>query len=149
MKKIIYIFLILLLLCGCNKKVNKKIEKEKKEVGTMLTCEEKNITYTYYYNKDEDTYYKATYLAKYKYDNEDDALLKLDELKKEWYDNFADKIMDVDFKVNDNTAFISITAFRDTDAYDYKYYFGDRYNISIDEVNKSFNDKCLIKPIKK
>ena len=149
MKKSVYLLLIIILLCGCQKKEEEKPKKEKQEVGTMLTCSVDNITYGFYYNTDEEYYYKATYLAKYKYDNEKEALDKLDKIQKEWYENYGDSLVEIDFKVNDNTTFVTITAFHDTDQNLYETFFGDRYNLNIDDINKSFNNDCLIKPIKK
>ena len=149
MKKILLILVVALLLCGCKNNNKKEIKKSNREQRTMLTCEENDITYMFYYDNEDEPYYKATYLEKKKFKTEKEAEEYQEEFLKKWHEKYADELITLDLRINDNTSFINVSAIHDTKEELYKDFFGDRYNLNKNDINKTFNNDCLIKPIKK
>ena len=148
MKKIIYALIIMILVCGCGKKLEKP-KKYERQTRTMLTCEENNITYMFYFEDEEKSYYKATYLEKKSFKTEKEAEKYQEEFQNNWNELYLDELMTVDYKIEEKKSFINVSAIPSTPENIYKDFFGDRYNLNMDDINKSFNNNCLIKPIKK
>ena len=150
MKKIIYILIIMLLITGCKKEDKNNKKESNRETRTMLTCTlNDEITYMFYYDKEDEPYYKADYLEKKKFASDEEAEAYQEEFYRIWVEQYADKLLTLEYRVNENTSFINISAFHDTDEDIYNIFFGDRYNLNMNDMNKLFNDECLIKPIKK
>ena len=154
MKKIVTLLLILMLV-GCGtKKVDKKDDiddqSNKDEYNkTLLTCQEDDKLFYYYFENDKNYYYKATMTTHYDFKNDDDANDYEKKLHDEWQSKYEDSLTDIELRVNEGKTYISISAFNYSDKDAYVHYFGDRYNLSKEEINKTFNNECLIKSIKK
>lgn len=154
MKKIVAIFLVLMLV-GCGNKVDEKKDNSSKQSNkdeynkTMLTCQEDDKIFYYYFENDKDYYYKAMMTTHYDFDTDEDAKNYEKKLHDEWQSSYEDSMTDIELRVNEGKAYISISAFNYSDKEAYTHYFGDRYNLSKEEINKSFNNECLIKSIKK
>lgn len=152
MKKTIIMLLILILVgCGVKEEKSNNIESTSKDEynKTLLTCHDDKKTFYYYFENDKDYYYKATMTTHYDFKTEDEAKNYEKKLHDYWQNNFEDSLTDIELRVNENKTFISVSAFNYSDKDAYLYYFGDRYNMSKEEINKSFNKECLIKSIKK
>ena len=148
MKKIVYLLIILLLISGCGKK--KEIEKKyERETRTMLTCEDNDVTYMFYFENNTKPYYKATYLEQKEFKSKKDAEEYQEEFQNNWNEKYIDQLITIDYKIEDTKSFINITAIPATPEEIYLDFFGNRYNLNLDEINASFNNNCLIKPIKK
>lgn len=145
MKKVFILILILLILTGCKNKQ----EKENIKQNILLTCDETNATYYFYYENETDSYYKAVYTINYQFKTEKEANDYEQILLDNWKNKYSESIMEIETAVFDTTTYVTITAFKYTDESKYKDYFKDRYNLNMNDMNKSFNNKCLIKPIKK
>ena len=149
MKKISILLILLLIMTGCkNTKSDKKIEV-KREERTLLTCEVDDVTYMFYYDKEEEPYYKAVYLETKIFKNEEAAEKYQEKFVSNWKEKYQDTLIEYDMRINENTSFINVSAIHDTDENMYKDFFGDRYNLNMEDMNKTFNNDCLIKPIKK
>ena len=144
MKKVLILFVFIFLLTACT---NKKVQK--KEIGTkkMLTCYEENVTYYYYFENDVDNYYMAKYLMEYEFKTNKEAVDYYNILYNEWEKKYTNSNMILDLKIEENVLKVSVMAYNDTDLDSYKNFFKDRYNLNLQDINKTFNDKCLIKPI--
>ena len=149
MKKILYILIILLLVTGCGKEKKLKKLESKREEKTMLTCSAGDVTYMFYYSNDKDPYYKADYLEKKVFDSDEEAIEYQEEFFEIWVEKYADELLSLEYRENEKTSFINISAMHDTKEEIYKEFFGDRYNLKMDDMNKTFANNCLIKPIKK
>lgn len=144
MKKLLILFICLFLLTACtNKKEEKEIVSEKK----MLTCTDRHITYYYYFNNDTDSYYMAKYLMEYEFKTEREARDLYNIKANEWDNNYQNSNMEMDLKIDGSVLTVTITSYEDSNYENYKEFFGDRYNLNLKELNSTFNDKCLIKPI--
>lgn len=154
MKKV-GLLLLIIILVGCGNKDNKaKDNKEnnnyKDEYNkTLLTCQEDDKLFYYYFENDKNYYYKAMMTTNYKFSNDTEAKEYEEKLHNEWIEKYEDSDMDIELRVNEGKTFISISAFNYSDKDAYVHYFGDRYNLSKEEINKTFNNDCLIKSIKK
>jgi len=151
MKKIIMLLLIIILVgCGNKKELKENIDDFKDEYNkTLLTCKEDDKTYYYYFENDKDYYYKAMMTTHYDFNSDREAKEYEEKLHNEWIEKYEESNMDIELRVNEKKTFISISAFNYSDKESYIHYFGDRYNLSKEEINKTFNNECLIKSIKK
>lgn len=144
MKKFLILVVFIFLLTACT---NKKEEKKKESLKNMLTCYEENVTYYYYFNNRTDNYYMAKYLMEYEFKTNKEAKDYYDILFNEWEKDYTNSNMVLDLKLDENILKVSITAYSDADLESYKMFFKERYNLNMNGINKTFNDKCLIKPI--
>ena len=150
MKKILYILIILLLVTGCKKEEKLKKLEPKREEKIMLTCSlNKEVTYMFYYNNEEEPYYKADYLEKKIFDSDEEAIEYQEEFFNIWVEKYLDELLTLEYRENEKTSFINISAMHDTNEEVYNVFFGDRYNLNMEDMNKTFDNNCLIKPIKK
>lgn len=137
------VLIILLLLAGCSSK--KIIEPKENTTMTLYICEEEYYTYYYYFNDGIDIYSKAEAKYNLQYGELTDATNK-----KEYLDNlflseeYKSSSLDLSTNIEGTTLYVTITANNNTPYELYKLYFGDRYNLTKEEINKTFNHKCLI-----
>lgn len=149
MKKVLCVLIIMLLVCGCKNNKKDIIKKSNREQRTMLTCSENDVTYMFYYDDEEKPYYKAMYLEKKQFKSEEEANKYQEDFLNVWNEKYADELINLELRINDNISFINVSAIHDTKEELYKDFFGNRYNLNKNDMNKTFNNKCLIKPIKK
>ena len=148
-------FLLVLMLVGCGTQKKQKEENAKEQINndeytkTLLTCQEDDKLFYFYFENDKDYYYKAMMTTHYDFANDEEAKAYEEELHDEWQNKYEDSLTDIELRVNEGKTYISISAFNYSDKAAYIHYFGDRYNLSKEKINESFNNNCLIKPIKK
>ena len=150
MKKILLILIVLIITTGCKKETKLKKLEPNREERIMLTCSlDKEITYMFYFEEEDKPYYKAVYLEKKIFNSDEEAEEYQEAFLNIWFERYADHLITLEYRVNENTSFINVTASRDTEEELYKDFFGDRYNLDMDDMNKIFDNECLIKTIKK
>lgn len=137
------VLITLLLLVGCSSK--KIIEPKENTTMSLYTCEEEYYTYYYYFSDGVDIYSKAEAKYNLQYGELTDATNK-----KTYLDNlflseeYKNSSLELSTNIERTTLYVTITASNSTPYELYKLYFGDRYNLAKDELNKTFNNKCLI-----